>query len=188
MSNSPCDRRRWTAACSRCRASGARGVGRYRRRWRRYRRCRVFAHCACAGKKERCYRFKRQQHLGIIVVNEGHPLTLSVVLATNGPVAEPQCSRVASELILYLLGGRSSERDAHTGPVLRAPTHWWVASTSPSRQPRATLSMYDHAGERRLPGFIVTAKFLQCVVKRKQVLHPQAVRAQTDDETQFYVR
>jgi hypothetical protein len=120
------------------------------------------------------------------VVNEGQPLTLSVVLATDGPVTELQHSPVVSELILYPLGGRSSEPDAHTGPVLRVPTHWWVPSTDPSRQPTATLSMYDHAGERWLPGFIVTAKFLQCVVQRKQVLQPQAVRAQTDNETQFY--
>jgi hypothetical protein len=47
---------------------------------------------------------------------------------------------------------------AHGPSALSAPTHWWVSSTNPRCQP-TTHSMHDHEGERRLPGFILTASF-----------------------------
>jgi len=119
-------------------------------------------------KQERSELLEGQQQLGIIVIAEGRTLTLSVALATDGPLTEPQRSLMANKLTLYLLGGRSSESGAHTGPLLSAPTHWWVSSTNPPCQPTTTHSMHDHEGERRLPGFILTAKFLQRVVQRRQ--------------------
>ena len=45
---------------------------------------------------------------------------------------------------------------------------WWVSSTNPHCQPTTTHSMHDHEGERRLPAFILTAKFLQRVVQQRQ--------------------
>jgi len=58
------------------------------------------------------------------VIVEDRTLTLSVALATDGPLTEPQRSFVANKLTLYLLGIRSSEADAYTGTVrfLRQPT------------------------------------------------------------------
>jgi len=61
--------------------------------------------------------------MGITVIDEGRTLTLSVALATDGPLTEPQRSWVANKLTCYLLGKRSSEWDAHTGLVLFVPTH-----------------------------------------------------------------
>jgi len=57
------------------------------------------------------------------VIAEGRTLTLSVALATDGPLTEPQRSWAANKLTCYLLGSRSSEWDAHTGLVLFVPTH-----------------------------------------------------------------
>jgi len=59
------------------------------------------------------------------------PRTLSVALATDAPLNEPQRSLVAHKLTLYLLGGRSSESDAHTDLVrsLRLPTGGCRAQT-----------------------------------------------------------
>jgi hypothetical protein len=74
-------------------------------------------------KQERSELLEGQQQLGIIVIAEGRTLTLSVALATDGPLTEPQRSSVANKLTCYLLGIRPSESDAHTGPVLSAPTH-----------------------------------------------------------------
>jgi len=51
------------------------------------------------------------------VIAEGRTLTLSVALATDGPLTEPQRSLVAKNLTCYLLGSRSNESDAHTGSV-----------------------------------------------------------------------
>jgi hypothetical protein len=45
---------------------------------------------------------------------------------------------------------------------------WWVSSTNPHCQPTTTHSMHDHEGGRRLPGYILTTKFLQHVVQRRQ--------------------
>jgi hypothetical protein len=75
-------------------------------------------------KQERNELLEGQQQLGITVIVEGRTLTLSVALATDGPLTEPQCSLVANKFTCYLLGGRSSGSDAHTGPVrfLRLPT------------------------------------------------------------------
>jgi hypothetical protein len=62
--------------------------------------------------------------LGITVIVEGRTLTLSVALATDGPLTEHQRSSMANKRICYLLGGRSSGSDAHTGSVrsLRLPS------------------------------------------------------------------
>jgi len=75
-------------------------------------------------KQERSELLEGQQQLGISVIVEGRTLTLSVALATDGPLTEPQRSSVANKLTCYVLGRRSSESDAHTGPVrfLRLPT------------------------------------------------------------------
>jgi len=133
------------------------------------------SHCPCCGDEIpetmtylglQCPRWK--QELDVTVIFKGRTLTLSVALATDGLLTEPQRSLVANKLTLYLLGGRSSESDAHTGPVLSAPTYWWVSSRNPHCQPTTTHSMHDHEGERRLPGFILTVKFLQRVVRRRQ--------------------
>jgi len=45
---------------------------------------------------------------------------------------------------------------------------WWVSSTNPRCQPTTMHSMHDQEGERRLPGYILTTKFLQRVVQRIQ--------------------
>jgi len=68
-------------------------------------------------KQERSELPEGQQQLGITVIVEGRTLTLSIALATDGPLTEPQRSLVANKLTCYLLGKRSSESDAHTGPV-----------------------------------------------------------------------
>jgi len=98
------------------------------------------SHCPCCGDETpetltylglQCPRWKQprsellegQQQLGITVIVQGRTLTLSVALATGGPLTEPQRSLVANKLTCYLLGIRSNESDAHTSPVLSAPTH-----------------------------------------------------------------
>jgi len=63
-------------------------------------------------KQERSELLEGHQQLGIIVIVEDRTLTLSVALATDGPLTEPQRSFVANKLTLYLLGIRSSEADA----------------------------------------------------------------------------
>jgi len=68
-------------------------------------------------KQERNELLEGQQQLGITVIVEVRTLTLSVALATDGPLTEPQRSLVANKLTCYLLGTRSSESDAHTGLV-----------------------------------------------------------------------
>jgi hypothetical protein len=117
-------------------------------------------------KHERSELLEGQQQLGITVIVEGRTLILSVALATDGPLTEPQRSLVANKLTFYLLSGRSNESDEHTGLVLFVPAYWRVSSTNPHCRP-TTHSMHDHEGERRLPGFILTAKFLQRVVQRR---------------------
>ena len=74
-------------------------------------------------KQEHSELLEGQQQLGSSVIVKGRTLTLSVALACDGPLTEPQRSLVANKLTLYLLGGRSSESDAHTGLVLSTPTH-----------------------------------------------------------------
>jgi len=76
------------------------------------------------SKQERSELLAGQQQLGITVIAEGRTLTLSVALATDGPLTDPQCSLVANKLTCYVLGMRSSVSDAHTGPVrfLRPPS------------------------------------------------------------------
>jgi len=66
---------------------------------------------------------------------------------------------------------------------------WWVSRTNPHCQPTTMHSMHDHEGERRLPGYILTAKFLQGVVQRRQACirrlseHEQTMRPDsTSDE------
>jgi len=73
-------------------------------------------------KQERSELLAGQQQLSITVIAEGRTLTLRAALATDGPLTDPQRSLVANKLTCYLLGGRSSGSDAHTGPVLSAPT------------------------------------------------------------------
>jgi len=75
-------------------------------------------------KQERSELLEGQQQLGITVIVEGRTLTLSVALATDGPLTEHQRSSMANKRICYLLGGRSSGSDAHTGSVrsLRLPS------------------------------------------------------------------
>jgi len=99
------------------------------------------SHCPCCGdeipetltylllqcprwKQERSDLLEGQQQLGITVIVDGRTLTLSAALATDGPLTEPQRSLVANKLTCYLLGGWSSESDAHTGLVrfLRLPS------------------------------------------------------------------
>jgi hypothetical protein len=99
------------------------------------------SHCPCCGnetpetltylglqwprwKQERSELLEGQQQLGITVIDEGRTLTLSVALAIDGPLTEPQRSLVAKKLTCYLVGKRSSESDAHTGAVrfLRLPS------------------------------------------------------------------
>jgi len=106
------------------------------------------SHCPCCGdeipetltylllqcprwKQERSDLLEGQQQLGITVIVDGRTLTLSAALATDGPLTEPQRSLVANKLTCYLLGGWSSESDAHTGPVrsLRLPTGGCQAQT-----------------------------------------------------------
>jgi hypothetical protein len=76
------------------------------------------------SKQERSELLEGQQQLDITVIAKGRTLTLSVALATDGPLTEPQRSLVTNKLTLYLLGSSSSESDTHTGPVrfLRLPT------------------------------------------------------------------
>jgi len=99
------------------------------------------SHCPCCGdeipetmtylglqcprsKQERSELLEGQQQLDVTVIFKGRTLTLSVALATDGPLTEPQRSLVANKLTCYLPSGRSSESDAHTGSVrsLRLPT------------------------------------------------------------------
>jgi len=76
------------------------------------------------SKQERSELLGGHQQLGITVIVEGRTLTLSVALATDGLLTEPQRSLVANKLTLHLLGSRSNESDEHTGLVhfLRLPT------------------------------------------------------------------
>jgi len=53
--------------------------------------------------QERSELLEGQQQLGIIVIAEGRTLTLSVALATDGPLTEPQRSLMANKLTCYLL-------------------------------------------------------------------------------------
>jgi len=99
------------------------------------------SHCPCCGneipetltnvglqcprwKQERSELLGGQQQLGITMIAEGRTFTLRAALATDGPLTDPQCSLVANKLTCYLLGGRSSGSDAHTGSVrsLRPPS------------------------------------------------------------------
>jgi len=75
-------------------------------------------------KQERSELVEGQQQLGITMIAEGRTFTLRAALATDGPLTDPQCSLVANKLTCYLLGGRSSGSDAHTGSVrsLRPPS------------------------------------------------------------------
>jgi hypothetical protein len=81
------------------------------------------SHCPCCGDEtpktltylglqcprwmqERSELLEGQQQLGIIVIAEGRTLTLSVALATDGPLTEPQRSLMANKLTCYLLEKR----------------------------------------------------------------------------------
>jgi len=68
-------------------------------------------------KQERSELLEGRHQPGITVIVKGRTLTLSVALATGGPLTEPQRSFVANRLTCYLPSGRSSESDAHTGLV-----------------------------------------------------------------------
>ena len=73
-------------------------------------------------KQERSELLEGQQQLGNTVIAKGRTFTLSAALATDGSLTDPQCSLVANKLTCYLLGGRSSGSDAHTGLVLSTPS------------------------------------------------------------------
>jgi len=99
-------------------------------------------------KQERSELLEGQQQLGIIVIAEGRTLTLSVALATDGPITEPQRSLVANKLTRYLLGGRSSESDAHPDLVrsLRLPTGGCRAQTRIANRQRSPCMITKERG------------------------------------------
>jgi hypothetical protein len=144
------------------------------------------SHCPCCGnetpetltylglqcprwKQERSELLEGQQQLGITMIAEGRTLTLTAALATDGPLTEPRAHEwPTNSHATFQAEGPADRMRTRAQCALCADLLWWVSSTNPHCQPTTTHSMHDHERERRLPRYILTAKFLQRVVQRRQ--------------------